>query len=87
MQSVAEHHPEADRFCVLVARDTQQANSLRGQAVGSGEMRELAREEKDKKREFFDRDYFDIVRGRWKGGAGREAPGERGRSEFRKEPF
>jgi hypothetical protein len=50
-------------------------------------MRELAREEKDKKREFFDRDYFDIVRGRWKGGAGREAPGERGRSEFRKEPF
>lgn len=29
MQSVAEHHPEADRFCVLVARDTQQADSLR----------------------------------------------------------
>ena len=29
MQSVAEHHPEADRFCVLVAQDTQQADSLR----------------------------------------------------------
>ena len=29
MQSVAEHHPEADRFCVVVARDTQQADSLR----------------------------------------------------------
>jgi glycosyltransferase involved in cell wall biosynthesis len=29
MQSVAEHHPEADRFCVLIARDTQQADSLR----------------------------------------------------------
>jgi hypothetical protein len=29
MQSVAEHHPAADRFCVLVARDTQQTDSLR----------------------------------------------------------
>jgi hypothetical protein len=34
-------------------------------------MRKLAREEKDRKREYFDRDDFDIVRGRWKGGAGR----------------
>ena len=28
MQSVAEHHPEADRSCVLVARDTQQADEF-----------------------------------------------------------
>jgi len=28
LQSVAEHHPEADRFCVFVARDTQQTDSL-----------------------------------------------------------
>lgn len=29
MKSVAEHHPDADRACVLLARDTRQADSLR----------------------------------------------------------
>ena len=29
MQSVAQHHPEVDRFCVLVSRDTAQADALR----------------------------------------------------------
>lgn len=29
MRSVATHHPEADRFCVLLARDPRQADTLR----------------------------------------------------------